>query len=69
MDSQAGNPASKKSRLIPLSEHPQMDRLKQILEKFPPDRQEAFGEWLDSTESDHERTLTEEDDHEQGSTD
>jgi hypothetical protein len=47
MDSQASDPASKKSRLNPLSEDPQMDRLAEILKRLPEDRQEAFGEWLE----------------------
>ncbi len=52
MDSQASNPAVPKGRLIPLSEHPKMDRLAEILEDLSPDRQEAFGEWLKSTTED-----------------
>ncbi len=55
MDSQASDPASKKGRLIPLSEDPAMDRLAEILEKLPPDRQEAFGAWLEDTESSKEK--------------
>ncbi len=47
MESQTGNPHSKKGRLTPLSEDPQMDRLAEIVKKLPPDRQEAFGEWLE----------------------
>ncbi len=54
MDSQAGNKATPKGRLIPLSEHPQMDRLAEILEDLSDERQEAFGEWLQSTEESQE---------------
>ncbi len=50
MDSQASNKATQKGRLIPLSEHPQMGRLAEILEDLSPERQEAFEEWLLSTE-------------------
>ncbi len=64
MDSQTGNPPFKKGRLTPLSEDPQMDRLAEILEKLPQDRQEAFGEWLEDSESNEEK-----DSHEQESTD
>jgi hypothetical protein len=52
MDSQAGNKATPKGRLIPLSEHPRMDRLADILDNLSADRQEAFGEWLESTGED-----------------
>lgn len=48
MDSQASNPAIPKSRLIPLSEHPQMDRLAEILTGLSPDRKQAFDEWLNN---------------------
>lgn len=48
MDSQASNKATPKGRLIPLSEHPQMDRLAEILTGLSPERKEAFGEWLDN---------------------
>jgi hypothetical protein len=47
MDSQTSDKTSRKGSLIPLSEHPQMDRLVEILRDLPADRQEAFGEWLD----------------------
>jgi chromatin segregation and condensation protein Rec8/ScpA/Scc1 (kleisin family) len=50
MDSQAGDPPSKKGRLIPLSEHPQMDRLADILENLPENRREAFSQWLEEEE-------------------
>jgi hypothetical protein len=50
MDSQASEPPAKKGRLIPLSEHPEMDRLAEILENLPEDRQEAFGQWLEEEE-------------------
>ncbi|MCA1962242.1 MAG: hypothetical protein LDL33_15800 [Desulfomonile sp.] len=33
--------------MIPLSEHPDMDRLAEILRELPADRQEAFLEWND----------------------
>lgn len=52
MDAQASNPAVPKGRLIPLSEHPKMDRLSEILENLSQERQEAFGEWLESTGED-----------------
>lgn len=52
MDAQASNKATQKGRLIPLSEHPQMDRLAEILTDLPQDRQEAFGAWLESTNED-----------------
>jgi hypothetical protein len=61
MVSQAGDPPSKKGSLKPISEDPTMDRLAEILEKLPADRQEAFGEWLESNE--------EKDENEQGSSD
>lgn len=51
MDSQASNSPFEKSGLIPLSEHPTMDRLAEILGKLPQDRQEVFGEWLDSADT------------------
>ncbi len=54
MDSQANNKATPKGRLIPLSEHPKMDRLSEILESLSSERQEAFGEWLQSTEDTQE---------------
>lgn len=54
MDSQASNKATPKGRLIPLSEHPKMDRLAEILEDLSSERQEAFGEWLQSTEDTQE---------------
>jgi len=50
MDSQASEPPVKKGRLMPLSEHPEMDRLADILENLPGDRQEAFGQWLEEEE-------------------
>lgn len=49
MDSQTGNPPSKKGGLMPLSEHPKMDRLAEILENLPPERQQAFEDWLETT--------------------
>jgi len=48
MVSQAGDPPSKKGRVSPLSEDPNMDRLAEILKKMPEDRQEAFGDWLEN---------------------
>jgi len=68
MESQTGNPPSKKGRLIPLSGHPQMDRLAEILEKLPPDRQEAFGEWLEDTITSEGENITH-DNSEQKTTD
>lgn len=55
MVSHSGDSTSKKGRLIPLSQNPQMDRLAEILEKLPPDRQEAFGEWIEDAESNEEK--------------
>ncbi len=52
MDSQASDPAVPKGRLIPLSEHPKMGRLAEILGDLSSERQEAFGEWLESTSED-----------------
>jgi len=34
---------------MPLSEHPKMDRLAEILENLPPERQQAFEDWLETT--------------------
>jgi len=50
MDSQASDPTSKKGRLKPLSEVPEMDRLAEILGNLPGDRQEVFGQWLEEEE-------------------
>jgi len=32
-----------------------MDRLAEILENLPDERQEAFGDWLESTEVEHDK--------------
>jgi hypothetical protein len=58
MDSQASDPASKKGRLMPLSEHPQMDRLADILETLPQDRQKAFNEWLEEADASEKDGMT-----------
>jgi hypothetical protein len=55
MDTSSSNKNPKKGSLTSLSEDPQMDRLAEILEKLPPDRQEAFGEWLEETDDSGEK--------------
>ncbi|AFM23721.1 hypothetical protein Desti_1003 [Desulfomonile tiedjei DSM 6799] len=54
MDSQASDPTAPKSGLTPLSEHPKMDRLADILKGIPADRKEAFEEWLQDAHEDGE---------------
>jgi hypothetical protein len=58
MDSQASDQAPGKGRLIPLSRHPVMDRLANILKGMALDRQEAFGEWLDKADTNHGEDVT-----------
>jgi hypothetical protein len=61
MEPQTGDKNIEKGSLVPLSEHPQMDRLVEILEKFSPDRQEAFGEWLENKVTNEGEEVTHDD--------
>lgn len=46
MDSQAGDKDSKAGCVIPLSEHPLMDRLDEILRALSSDRRDALDHWV-----------------------
>ena len=68
MVSRSGDETPKKSGLTPLSEDPDLDRLAEILRDLPPDRQEAFDEWLYQDDT-HERGTIIPLDREEDSTD
>jgi hypothetical protein len=69
MDTQTSDQASEKGRLIPLSRHPVMDRLANILKGMSPDRQEAFGEWLEQSDTQHGEDVTRGEDNDSQCTD
>lgn len=57
MDPRSGDKAPEKGCLTPLSEHPDMDRLAEILRGLPPDRQDAFMEALSQDETQRRGTV------------
>ena len=52
MDPQTSDKTPGKGRLMDISKEPAMDRLAEIIGNLPPDRQEAFVEWLEQSEGD-----------------
>jgi hypothetical protein len=57
MDPRSGDKAPPKGGLTPLSEHPDMDRLEEILRALPPDRQAAFMESLSQEDTNERGTV------------
>lgn len=68
MDSRSSDKASQKGRLKPLSDHPAMDRLAEILQGLSLDRVRAFMKW-NQEDPTHLRVISspQEKDHVRGS--